>query len=34
MAHAYVALDVERRRTREPEGFHVGEHLRLKDAAL
>lgn len=34
MAHANVALDVQGRRTREPEGLHVSEHLRLEEAAL
>lgn len=34
VAHANVALDIQRRRTREPEGLHVSEDLGLEQAAL
>lgn len=34
MAHANVALDVQRRRTREPKGLHISEDLGLEQAAL
>ena len=34
MAHANVALDVERRRPRKPERLHVGVHDGLVDAAV
>lgn len=30
MAHAYIALNVQRRRTRKAESFHICIHLRLE----
>ena len=34
VAHSHVTLDVKSRRASEPERFHVGENLRLEEAAL
>lgn len=34
MTHPDIALDVQGRRTGEPERLHVGEHLGLEQAAF
>lgn len=34
MAHANITLDIQGRRTGEPEGLHVGEDLRLEQTAF
>jgi len=34
VAHANIALDIQSRRSREPEGLHVSENLCLEQAAL
>lgn len=34
MAHAHIALNIQRRRSGEAEGFHIRIDLSLKDARI